>query len=92
MKFSYVNLTANITDLGLSFLEICYLNEHRTLSLRMMEKYTKTEEIFDVCADLIEHPLHLKTKTNVSLYYFEGLTDTVTLKENVIKPLLKIII
>lgn len=41
MKFSYVNLTAKITDLGLNFLEICYLNEHRKLSLRIIEKYTK---------------------------------------------------
>ncbi|MGE6504041.1 spore germination protein [Bacillus wiedmannii] len=55
----------------------------------LQELKCKIEEIFDVCADLIEHPLHLKTKTNVSLYYFEGLTDTVTLKENVIKPLLE---
>ncbi len=58
----------------------------------LQELKCKIEEIFDVYADLIEHPLHLKTKTNVSLYYFEGLTDTVTLKENVIKPLLAIII
>ncbi|KAA0786795.1 spore germination protein [Bacillus sp. BB56-3] len=49
----------------------------------------KLEQTFDNCADLVEHPLQLKTKTNVSLYYFEGLTDSVTLKVSVITPLLQ---
>ncbi len=38
------------------------------------------DNIFDISADLIEHPLQLKTSTNILLYYFEGLTDSVALK------------
>ena len=45
--------------------------------------------IFDISADLIEHPLQLKTNTNILLYYFEGLTDGVALKGNVVTPLLQ---
>ncbi|WP_257144572.1 spore germination protein, partial [Bacillus toyonensis] len=45
--------------------------------------------IFDISADLIEHPLQLKTNTNILLYYFEGLTDGVALKSNVVTPLLQ---
>ncbi|PFK32151.1 spore germination protein [Bacillus cereus] len=44
--------------------------------------------IFDHSVDLIGHPLTLKTQTNVVLYYFEGLTDGITLKDHVIMPLL----
>ncbi|MED3376480.1 spore germination protein, partial [Bacillus thuringiensis] len=44
---------------------------------------------FDICADLIEHSLQLKTKTNVLLYYLEGLTDGVALKGSVVTPLLQ---
>ncbi|WP_219375001.1 spore germination protein, partial [Bacillus mycoides] len=47
------------------------------------------EQIFDICADLVEHPLQLKTKTNILLYYFEGLTDGFALKVNVVTPLLQ---
>ncbi|MED1383361.1 spore germination protein, partial [Bacillus mycoides] len=47
------------------------------------------EQIFDICADLVEHPLQLKTKTNILLYYFEGLTDGFVLKGNVVTPLLQ---
>ncbi|MEC5241371.1 spore germination protein [Bacillus mycoides] len=47
------------------------------------------DNIFDISADLIEHPLQLKTNTNILLYYFEGLTDGVALKGNVVTPLLQ---
>ncbi|PEB95202.1 spore germination protein GerA, partial [Bacillus cereus] len=47
------------------------------------------DNIFDISADLIEHPLQLKTNTNILLYYFEGLTDSVALKSNVVTPLLQ---
>ncbi|SCC38746.1 hypothetical protein BACERE00177_05780 [Bacillus mobilis] len=47
------------------------------------------DNIFDISADLIEHPLQLKTHTNILLYYFEGLTDGVALKGNVVTPLLQ---
>lgn len=47
------------------------------------------DNIFDISADLIEHPLQLKTSTNILLYYFEGLTDSVALKSNVVTPLLQ---
>ncbi|MEE2016269.1 spore germination protein, partial [Bacillus thuringiensis] len=47
------------------------------------------DNIFDISADLIEHPLQLKTNTNILLYYFEGLTDGVALKTNVVTPLLQ---
>ncbi|MGA4466892.1 spore germination protein [Bacillus bombysepticus] len=49
------------------------------------------KKIFHQSADLIEHPLKLKTNTEVVLYYFEGLTDGVTLKDNVITPLLRFV-
>ncbi|QPW51685.1 spore germination protein (plasmid) [Bacillus thuringiensis] len=49
----------------------------------------KIEKIFDICADLVEQPLQLKTKTNILLYYFEGLTDGVALKGSVVTPLLQ---
>lgn len=52
------------------------------------QKY-KMEQIFDQSADLVEHLLQMKTKTNVLLYYFEGLTDGIALKNNVITPLLQ---
>lgn len=45
-------------------------------------------QIFDQSADLVEHPLQLKTETHITLYYFEGLTDGIALKDNVIYPLL----
>lgn len=61
-----------------------------TIKINTLQEVKNTmEEIFDICADLIEHPLHLKTKTSVSLYYFEGLTDGIALKEHVITPLLQ---
>ncbi|MGE6618922.1 spore germination protein, partial [Bacillus mycoides] len=55
----------------------------------LQELKNRLEQTFDICADLIEHPLQLKTKTNVLLYYFEGLTDGVALKGSVITPLLQ---
>ncbi|MGF2773207.1 spore germination protein [Bacillus cereus] len=55
----------------------------------LQELKNRLEQIFDICADLVEHPLQLKTKTNVLLYYFEGLTDGVALKGSVITPLLQ---
>jgi spore germination protein len=45
-------------------------------------------DIFDEATDLIKHPLTLRTDTKMLLYYFEGLTDGVALKDNVIQPLL----
>ncbi|EOP91869.1 hypothetical protein IGM_01929 [Bacillus cereus HuB4-4] len=55
-----------------------------------LEEHKSTIEFFfDISADLVEHPLQLKTNTNVLLYYFEGLTDGVALKGNVIAPLLQ---
>lgn len=61
-----------------------------TIKINTLQEVKNTmEEIFNICADLIEHPLHLKTKTSVSLYYFEGLTDGIALKEHVITPLLQ---
>ncbi|WP_459501599.1 spore germination protein [Bacillus sp. C1] len=55
----------------------------------LQDQKTKMKQIFDQSVDLIEHPLILKTKTNVLLYYFEGLTDGISLKDNVITPLLQ---
>ncbi|EOO12622.1 hypothetical protein IG9_05353, partial [Bacillus cereus HuA2-9] len=55
----------------------------------LQELKNTLEQIFDICADLVEHPLQLKTKTNVLLYYFEGLTDGFALKGNVVTPLLQ---
>ncbi|PFJ15744.1 spore germination protein [Bacillus cereus] len=55
----------------------------------LQELKNKVKKIFDISDDLIEQHLQLKTKTNVSLYYFEGLTDSVALKVNVITPLLQ---
>lgn len=46
-------------------------------------------KIFDQSADLIEHKLNLKNDDKAVLYYLEGLTDGVSLKDNVIKPILK---
>lgn len=61
-----------------------------TIQINTLQEIKNTmEKIFEICADLIEHPVHLKTKTNISLYYFEGLTDGIALKENVITPLLQ---
>ncbi|MGA4466889.1 hypothetical protein ACPA2L_30570 [Bacillus bombysepticus] len=48
-------------------------------------------KFFHQSADLIEHPLKLKTNTEVVLYYFKGLTNDVTLKDNVITPLLRFV-
>lgn len=59
----------------------------QTTNLQDQKNFIK--EIFDQSADLIEHPLQLKTKTNVLLYYFDGLTDGMALKNNVITPLLQ---
>ncbi|MCU4716193.1 spore germination protein [Bacillus cereus] len=56
---------------------------------KLKELKKKLDQIFDISADLVEHPLQLKTKTNVLLYYFEGLTDGVALKGSVISPLLQ---
>ncbi|PQQ47701.1 spore germination protein [Bacillus thuringiensis] len=55
----------------------------------LQEIKNKMEYFFNFSADLVAHPLRLKNQTNISLYYFEGLTDGVSLKENVIAPLLR---
>lgn len=47
------------------------------------------KQLFHECVDLIEHRLNLKNNNEVILYYFEGLTDGSTLKDNVIKPILE---
>ncbi|MGR5997164.1 hypothetical protein ACT7DF_13820 [Bacillus cereus] len=40
------------------------------------------DNIFDISADLIEHPFTIKNKHEYfAFYYFEGLTDGVALKE-----------
>ncbi|PEW09127.1 spore germination protein, partial [Bacillus cereus] len=43
----------------------------------LQELKNRLEHTFDICADLVAHPLQLKTNTNILLYYFEGLTDSV---------------
>ncbi|MDZ5607810.1 spore germination protein [Bacillus pseudomycoides] len=55
----------------------------------LQDQKDRMKQIFDHSADLIEHPLTLKTDTNVVIYYFEGLTDGIALRDNVITPLLK---
>nr|WP_229722263.1 spore germination protein [Priestia taiwanensis] len=62
------------------------LGDIASSSLREHEK--GITDIFDEATDLIKHPLTLRTGTNMLLYYFEGLTDGVALKDNVIHPLL----
>ncbi len=60
------------------------------IKINTLQEFKNTmEEIFDICADLIEHPLQLKTRTDVSLYYFESITDGSALKEHIITPLLQ---
>lgn len=49
----------------------------------------KMEQTFSSNDDLIKHPLQLKTKTKIILYYFEGLIDVATLKSYVTTPLLQ---
>ncbi|PGH79727.1 spore germination protein [Bacillus thuringiensis] len=61
----------------------------QTVSLKEFKH--KMKEIFNDIADLVEHTLTLKTRTEAVLYYFEGLTDNETLKSNVISPLLQCI-
>ncbi|AQY38393.1 spore germination protein [Bacillus thuringiensis] len=55
----------------------------------LQEIKNRVQIFFNISADLIEHPIRLKNKTNALLYYFEGLTDGVSLKNNVITPLLQ---
>jgi spore germination protein len=62
------------------------LGDIASTSLEEHEKGIK--DIFDEATDLIKHPLTLRTDTKMLLYYFEGLTDGVALKDNVIHPLL----
>ncbi|TKI78749.1 spore germination protein, partial [Bacillus wiedmannii] len=64
-------------------------NIEKIQTSNLKELKNTLDNIFDISADLIEHPLQLKTNTNILLYYFEGLTDGVALKGNVVTPLLQ---
>ncbi|KAA6460469.1 spore germination protein [Bacillus thuringiensis] len=64
------------------------LNEAIETNL-LQDQKCKMKQIFDESPDLIEQSLRLKTKKNALLYYFEGLTDGITLKNNVVTPLLQ---
>ncbi|OUB74538.1 spore germination protein, partial [Bacillus thuringiensis] len=75
-------MSLNEKELKTTTNELIQTNNLQELKIRL-------EQSFDICADLVEHPLQLKTRTNVSLYYFEGLTDGIVLKGNVIMPLLQ---
>lgn len=75
MKFSKQNTKKVKNDLG---------------NINSMELAINKEivnKIFDQSADLIEH--QLKSNDEFILYYFEGLTDGIALKDNVIRPLLE---
>ncbi|MDR4293471.1 spore germination protein [Bacillus cereus] len=76
-----MNMTKNI-DVQKNKQEYIFQSEIRTYQ-------QKIKMLFKQSADLVEYSLHLKKKGPALLYYFEGLTDCVALKNNVVIPLLE---
>ncbi|HDR4874866.1 TPA: spore germination protein [Bacillus cereus] len=71
-----------------SFEEIKNQTDDTIQTSNLQELNNTLKKIFDISADLVEHPLQLKTRTNIILFYLEGLTDGVSLKNNVVNPLI----